>query len=135
MKIVSAAEKSCQIATEQVPSAAVQPSAPNWDALAVSIASQANAISWGSTALAVIIAIAGLAWGQIITMRARREAREKAEQEVKDWIQDEGLPLVLREVDEFLRTFPRERPISDDEIAAMVAAAGADGKEGQGGKK
>ncbi len=58
-----------------------------------------------------------------------------AEKEVKKWLQDDGLPLVLREVNEFLRTFPKEAPISEDEVAAMVAAAGADGKEGSNGKK
>lgn len=39
-----------------------------------------------------------------------------AEKEVKKWLQDEGLPMVLRDVNEFLRTFPRENPISEAEV-------------------
>lgn len=108
---------------------------PNWDAVAVALTSQSNAIAWGAVLLAMIVAVAGIAWGKIITMNAEQEARDMAEKEVKRWLQDEALPLILREVSEFLRTFPREKPISEDEVEAMVAAAGLDGKEGEDGKK
>jgi hypothetical protein len=130
-QIVEAAVRSCE------PVASVPPSQPdaNWDAMAVALTSQANAVAWGAVIIAVIIAIAGIAWGRIIAMNAEQEARETAEKEVKKWLQDDGLPLVLREVNEFLRTFPRETPISEDDVAAMVAAAGADGKEATDGQK
>lgn len=130
-QIVEAATRSCQPAASIPPSA----SSPNWDAMAIALTSQSNAVAWGAVVLAVIVTLAGIAWGKIITINAEREAREMAEKEVKKWLQDEGLPLVLREANEFLRTFPRETPISEDEVAAMVAAAGSDGKEAADGKE
>lgn len=115
---------------------------PNWDALAVSLTSQSNAIAWGAVILGVIVALAGFAWGKIITVNAEqearqvaeKEARETAETEVRKWLQDEGFPMVRREASEFLRTF-HEQPISEDELADLVRAAGADRKAGDGGKK
>lgn len=130
-KMVESATRSCQPLISVPPEAAH----PNWDAIAVSLTSQSNAIAWGAIILAVIVAVAGFAWGRIITLNAEKEAREMAEKEVKRWLQDVGLPMVLRNVDGFLRTFPREQPISEDEVARMVTAAGADGKEGDNGKK
>jgi hypothetical protein len=108
---------------------------PNWDAVAVSLTSQSNAIAFGAIVLAVIVAIAGVAWGRMITMNAEREAREMAEKEVKKWLQDEAIPLLLRETNGFLQTFRGEQPISEDEVDAMTAAAGEDGKEGGDGEK
>jgi hypothetical protein len=100
------------------------------DALAVSLTAQSNAIAFGAVALAIIVALAGFAWGRIVTLNAEREAREMAEKAVQRWLQDEALPLMMREVSGFMGTFARERPISEEDVEAMVAAAGADGKEG-----
>lgn len=129
--MVEAATRSCQPMISTSPEQA----SPNLDAIAAALTSQSNAIAWGAVVLAVIVASAGIAWGKIITMNAEREAREMAEKEVKKWLQDEGLPLVLREVTAFLRAFPRETPISEDDVAAMVTAAGSDGQEAADGKE
>lgn len=130
-QMVEVATRSCHPIISVPPEQA----SSNLDAMALALTSQSNAITWGAVVLAVIVAVAGIAWGKIITMNAEQEAREMAEKEVKKWLQDEGLPLALREVNEFLRTFPRETSISEDDVAAMVTAAGADGKEAADGKK
>ena len=110
---------------------------PNWDAMATSFASLASAFAWGSLILAGVAIIAAFTWGKIVTERAEKEAREMAKAKVERWLQDDALPLILREVSEFLRTFPMERPISEDDVDAMTAAAGVDedGKESEDGKE
>lgn len=105
--------------------------------------------------VAIILAIAALLGFQIFRREALDEARDAAEREarteaariarqkaaevadaaVSKWLQEEALPQVLREVSLYLKTFDGERTIPEDAIAAMVAAAGADGKEGDGGQK
>ena len=67
---------------------------------------------------------------QAIREGAVRRAQEAAENEVRIV----APPLIRREVAEFKRTFPRGDPISETDVDAMVAAAGADGKEGEDGK-
>lgn len=103
--------------------------------MAVSFASLSTAFAWGALLLAVVAVVAGFAWGKIVTRTAEREAREMAEAEVRKWLKDEALPILMREVSEFLTTFRGERPISEEEVNAMVAAAGTDAKEGDDGKK
>ncbi|GAA0771245.1 hypothetical protein [Brevundimonas aurantiaca] len=129
--MVEAATRPCQPLPAPPPEAAN----PNWDAVAVSLTSQANAISIGAAALAVGALLGGIAWGRIIGRQAEREARQVAEQEVEKWIKDEGIPMLRREVAEFQQTFPRERPISEADVEAMVAAVGENGKEGFDGKE
>lgn len=60
-----------------------------------------------------------------------------AKAKVEKWLQDDAMPLILREVSEFLRAFPVERPISEDVVDEIAAAAGksGDGKEGGDGKE
>lgn len=132
-KMVESATRSCQPMISLPPEQAN----PNWDAMAASFASLSNAFAWGSLILAGVAIIAAFTWGKIVTERAEREAREMAKAKVERWLQDDALPLILREVSEFLRTFPMERPISEDDVDAMTAAAGAneDGKEGGDGKE
>lgn len=118
---------------------------PNFDALAVSIGAQGNAIAmqanWltcGSIILALVAIIAGFAWGKIVTATAEREAREAAQAcadaHIKKWLEEVAPPLVIRQAMEFLQTLG-EATISEDDIAKLVSAAGANEKEGEGGKK
>ncbi|MDK2747764.1 MAG: hypothetical protein KYX67_10630 [Brevundimonas sp.] len=101
----------------------------------MSLTSQANAIAFGSLVLAVAAVLAGIAWGRIIGLQAKREARQVAEQEMEKWLKDEGIPMLRREISQFQQTFPREQPISEADVEAMVAAAGENGKEGFDGKE
>lgn len=126
-KMVESATRSCQPMISVPP----EPATSTADGLV----SLATAFTYGSIVLAIVAIIAGLAWGKIVTATAEREAREMAEAEVRKWLQNEGLPLMMREANEFLRTFRGEGPISELEVNEMVRAAGADGKEGEGGKK
>ena len=101
LRVVDAATRTCQPATTGSGEAA----APNWDAMAVALASQANAIAWGALVLAVIVVIAGIAWGKIITARAEREARSMAKTSADDYIQawlSEKAPGLVRERVDFI---------------------------------
>lgn len=126
-KLIETAAHSCQ------PVVAATPIPPPEHAMSAadSLAALSTAFVYGSILLALLVVIAGFAWAKSVA----HEAKEMAEKEVKKWLQDVGRPMILREVDEFLRAFPRERPISEDDVEAMVAAAGADGKEGGNGKE
>jgi len=85
--------------------------------------------------LAFFVALGAIGWGIFVKQWAKEEAREAAEIEVKRWLQDEALPMIMREVSEFLKTFREERPISDADVADMVAALGDDGKEDDNGEE
>lgn len=122
-KMVEAATRSCQPMISVPP----EPAISNADGLAA----LSTAFVYGSILLAILVVIAGYSWARSVA----REAKDMAEKEVKNWIKEEGLPLILREVNEFLQTFPKETPISENDVAAMVAAAGSDGEEGKDGKK
>jgi len=128
-KMVEAATRSCQPIISVPPEQAN----PNWDAMAASFASLSNAFAWGSLILALVAVFAGFTWGRIITARAEREAVKMAEAEVRKWLRDEGIPMLMREMSGFMATFKEETPISESDIDALVAAAGADGKEGSNG--
>lgn len=130
-KMVESATRSCQPIISVPPEQAT----PHWDAMANSFASLSAAFAWGSLILALVAVFAAFAWGRVVTARAEREAREMAETEVKKWLQDVAPPLIKREAVEFLRAFRGESTISDDDLAKLVTAAGADGKEGGNGKK
>lgn len=75
--------------------------------------------------------------GVILTRNAEREARKEAqkearivaESEVQKWLEEDGIPMLRREMEEWKKTFPQETPISEDQIDEMVAAAGDEGKE------
>jgi len=130
-RMVEAATRPCQ----PLPAPPAEAVNPNWDSVAVSLTSQANAIAFGSLVLAVAAVLAGIAWGRIIGLQAKREARQVAEQEMEKWLKDEGIPMLRREISQFQQTFPREQPISEADVEAMVAAAGENGKEGFDGKE
>jgi len=61
--------------------------------------------------------------------------REKAEETTIEEVAKVAPPLIRREVAAWMQTFRTESPISAIDVDAMVAAAGADGKEGNNGKK
>ena len=61
--------------------------------------------------------------------------KEKAEEVAEAEVQKIAPPIIRREMEEFKRTFGKEAPISEDEVEAIVAAAGSDGKEGEDGKQ
>jgi hypothetical protein len=84
----------------------------------------------------LVIAVVGIGLGfagfvgyQSIKDSAVKNAERAVEAEVKSI----APPLIRREVEEFKRTFGKEDPISEAEVAAMVAATGAGAKEGVNG--
>lgn len=135
MKVIEAATQSCRPATLALATVGPTPAQPNWDAMATSFASLSNAFAWGSLILTLLTIFAGFTWGKIVTAGAEKEARKMAEAEVKRWLNDEALPMIMRQANEFLQTFRGEGPISDDALAELVAALGNDGKEDGNGKK
>lgn len=138
VRLVETATRTCQ------PVASAQPtgSTPNWDAMANSFASLSNAFALGSLALGVIALFGGIGWGWFVKIRAEREAREEArrctaeeaERLVRKWLEEEALPLLRREMEEFRKTFPQESSTSPEEVDMLVAALGAVGKEDGNGK-
>lgn len=138
VRLVETATRTCQ------PVASAQPtgSTPNWDAMANSFASLSNAFAWGSLLLALIAVFATIGWGYVVKVWAEREAREEArrctteeaERSVKKWLDEEALPLLRREMEEFRKTFPQESSTSPEEVDMLVAALGAVGKEDGNGK-
>lgn len=99
VKMVDAAAQNCVIPEQTVTAA------PNWDAMATSLASLSNAFAWGSLIIAVLAFFAALAWGRIVTERAEREAKAMAkacaDEYIKAWLADEA-PKVIRERIDFL---------------------------------
>lgn len=90
-RMVDAAAKSC---------APTQgPPAPNWDAMATSLASLSNAFAWGSLIVAIMAFIMALAWGRIVTARAEKEARDEAKkcanELIAKWLAEEA-PQIIR---------------------------------------
>jgi hypothetical protein len=43
---------------------------------------------------------------------------------MEKWLKDEGIPMLRREISQFQQTFPREQPISEADVEAMVAEIG-----------
>ena len=74
-QMVESATRACQ------PMISVPPEQgnPNWDAMAVALASQANAISITAAVLGVIFAVAGWGWGKIVAADARAIAEQEAQ--------------------------------------------------------
>ncbi|MGH6653323.1 MAG: hypothetical protein ACREB7_19585 [Sphingopyxis sp.] len=126
-KMVESATRSCQ------PLIATAPEPAN--TTADSLAALSTAFTFGSILLAVIALFGAIAWGFFVKAWAEKEAREEAERCTKKWIEEEGFPMLRREMQEWKKTFPLEAPISDTDIGDLVAAAGADGKENDDGKK
>lgn len=60
----------------------------------------------------------------------RGSTRERAEEVAEAEVKKMAPPLIRREMEDFKRTFGKEDPISEDEVEAMVAAAGFDEMEG-----
>lgn len=85
--------------------------------------------------LALIALFGAIAWGFLVKGWAEKEAREEAERCTKKWIEEEGFPMLRREIQEWKKTFPLETPISDNDISELVKAAGLDGKEVGNGTK
>jgi len=81
-----------------------------------------------------IALVGAIAWGFVVKVWAEREAREEAERCTKKWLDEEALPMLRREMQEWKATFPQGAPISDREVDALVAALGAEGKEEGNGK-
>lgn len=137
-RIVEAASQSCHVPAVQnaIPQAA--PANPNWDAIAIALTSQSNAIAFGAVVLAVIVAIAGVGWGVIITRNAEREARNEAqkearavaESEIRKWLEEDGTPMLRREMQAWRATFLAEAPISTPDVADLVEAAGKEDEDG-----
>jgi hypothetical protein len=94
------------------------------------VAIQLDILSLVIAVVAVGLGVAGFVGYQAIREGAVRKAQEAAENEVRIV----APPLIRREVAEFMRAFPEGDPISEIDVDAMVAAAGADGKEGEDGK-
>lgn len=94
------------------------------------VAIQLDILSLVIAVVAIGLGFAGFIGYQSIRDSAVRAARDAAESEVKNL----APPLIRREMGEFKRTLGKEDPISEDEVTAMVAAAGEDGKEGNDGK-
>lgn len=95
------------------------------------IAIQLDILSLVVAVVAIGLGVAAFVGYQAIREGAVRRAQEAAEDEVGRM----APPLIRREVSDFMRTFRGENPISETDVAAMTAAAGADGKEGEDEKK
>ena len=127
VKLVEAATRSCQ------PIAPAPPSPVN--SAADSLAALSTAFTFGSLLLGLIALVGAIAWGFVVKYWAEREAKAEAERCAKKWLDEEATPMLRREMMEWRKTFPQESPISAETVDEMVAAAGADGKEGDDGKK
>jgi hypothetical protein len=92
------------------------------------IAIQLDILSLIIAVVAIGLGFAGFVGYQSIRAGAISKAQDAAEEEVRNF----SPPIIRREVQEFLRAFPKEAPISEAEIDAMVEAVG---KEGENGKK
>jgi hypothetical protein len=133
VQMVEAASRSCQLPTSIAPNTPVAPDAVN--NTADSLAALSTAFTYGSILLAIVALIGAVAWGFVVKGWAEREARDEAERCTKKWIEEEGFPMLRRQMEEWKRTFPPESPISDADVDTMVAALGADGREDGSGKK
>ena len=120
-KMVESATRSCQ------PMISVPPEPAN--TTADSLAALSTAFTFGSILLAIIALVGAIAWGFVVKVWAEREAREEAERCTKKWLDEEALPMLRREMQEWKATFPQGAPISDRDVDALVAALGAEGKE------
>jgi hypothetical protein len=125
--MVELAAQSCQPAAVVAP----QPATTTADALA----GLSTAFTFGSILLAIVALLGGIAWGYLVKGWAEREAREEAERCTKKWIEEEGFPMLRRQMQEWKETFPPERPISDADVDKLVAALGLDGKDDGSGQK
>lgn len=133
LKMVEAATRQCQPVAPVVPVTCVVPETAN--ATADSLAALSTAFTFGSILLAVVTLLGAVTWGILVKGWAEKEAREEAERCTKKWIEEEGLPMLRRDMQEWKKTFSQEAPISDAEVDRMVAALGSDAKEGDDGKK
>ena len=89
------------------------------------IAIQLDILSLIIAVVAVGLGFAGFVGYQAIKDGAIRKAQDCAEEEVRKI----SPPIIRREVEEFLRAFPREMPISERDLEAIVAAVGNEEKE------
>lgn len=84
-----------------------EPANPNWDAVAVSLASQANAISVAAAVVGVIIAVAGWGWAKMVAADAHATAEQEAktmakscaEDYVTKWLAEQAPRIVQRHVE------------------------------------
>lgn len=120
-QMAEVAIRSCQPMT-------LAPPAP-LNSTADSLAALSTAFTFGSILLALIALIGAIAWGFLVKVWAEREAKTEAERCARKWLEEEALPFIHREMQEFMRTFPREIPISENDVDAITAAAG----QGEGG--
>lgn len=120
-KMVESATRSCQ----PLIAAAPEPKIDTAD----SLAALSTAFTFGSILLAIIALLGAITWGFFVKIWAEKEAREEAERCTKKWIEEDGFPMLRREMQEWKKTFPPEIPISDKDIAKLMAAVGSDGKE------
>ncbi len=120
-KLVESATRSCQPLIASAPETS--------STTADSLAALSTAFTYGSMLLAIIAVISAAAWGFLVKGWAEKEAREEAERCTKKWIEEEGFPMLRREMQEWKKTFPAESPISDSDMDNLVAALGLDGEE------
>lgn len=95
------------------------------------IAIQLDILSLVMAVVAIGLGVLGIIGYQAIKSGAVKKAQETAEAEVRIV----APPLIRRELGEYMRTFRGENPISDTDLAAIVAALGDDSKEGDDEKK
>ena len=124
MKIVEAASQSCQVPT----------SSPSPVAAGVStgdgLASLSAAFTYGSLLLGLIALVGAIAWVIFVRVLAEREAKKEAERCTRQWLEEEGVPLLRREMQEWRATFSQESPISTADLVDLVAAAGKEDDNG-----
>lgn len=92
------------------------------------IAIQLDILSLVMAIVAIGLGVLGIIGYQAVKSGAVKKAQKTAKAEVRIL----APPLIRRELSEYMRTFRGETPISEVDLAAMVAAAG---EEGDNGKK
>lgn len=85
------------------------PSAPDFNAMAASLAAQNNAIAIGAAALGavgLVVAlggiIAGIAWSNAVKQEAREAGEEAAKKAASEWMDKQGADLIAEKVAEIM---------------------------------
>jgi len=123
-KMMEAATRSCH------PMISLPPEPAN--GTADSLAALSTAFTYGSLLLGLIALVGAIAWGFVVKVWAEREAKREAERCTKQWLEEEGVPMLRREMQAWRATFSQESPISTVDLADLVEAAG---KEDDNGKE
>lgn len=126
-RMIDAASKSC--------ASSVAAKAPASVSTGDGLTALSTAFMYGSLLLGLTALFGAIAWGFVVKGWAEREARIEAERCARKWLEDEAPPIIRREIQEYLRTFPPETPILEKNVDAMAAAAGEDEKEGGNGEE